>query len=151
MKHTKEDTRKYNLNRKAAEHYDLFTQMLTAGALLSAYRHLGDLLQSIDRMEPEQRRHYRNVIAGHKPTAEALEALRPAYEHDYQRALQLVQFSPNLLGEEISLIRRLRDKLYSVYNLFHQNFFIPLMPLTELDDAIHKNLERYYRNRRRRS
>lgn len=147
MKYTKDEIRKHNIKRKAAENYDQCVHYLAAGEFLSAYGYLGDTFQSLDQMEPEQRQHYGTLITGHMPTVETLDVLRPAYEHDYQRALKLVEFSPNLIGEEIDLIRGLRDRVFSVYNLFETVFAIPLPPLTELDDAILKNLERYYRNR----
>jgi hypothetical protein len=151
LKHTREATIEHNLKRKTTEHYHLFAQMLAAGEGLSAYAYLGNIFQSLAQMEPEQRTHYTNVIAGHRPTGETFEVLRSAYEHNYRRALQLAAFSPNLTGEDVDLIRQLRDDVYSVHNLLDKAFSIPLTPLTELDQAILKNLERYFRKHRNRS
>lgn len=150
MKPDKAAIRKYNLQRQAAANVGLFTQYMEAGDPFSAYVCLGEAFQALNQFDPEQRQHYRNLIAAQRPSAEIVDALSPQYEHDYQRALQLVEYSPNLIGEEIDLIRQLRDNVFSVYNLLEQAFSISMTPLTELDTTIHMKLERYYRNRRKR-
>jgi hypothetical protein len=136
LKHTKEDILKYNTKRQAAERYDQFNQMMLGGALMSAYGYLGGIFQDLDHMETDERKYYSAAIAEHTPTLQTLTALIPEYEHDYQRALRLAQFAPNLNDEEVLLVLTLRDNVYSVYNLFAKGFSIQLIPLKELDDSI---------------
>lgn len=148
MKHTKEEIQKHSSRQQATEDYTLFTKRLKDGDPFASYTHLGDIFLSLDQMEPALRVHYRAQIATHHPTQEIVDALRSVYDRTYQRVLDLVAYSPNLTEEEIVLIRTLRDQLFSVYNLFEQVFAVSLPSMTELDDAVNRHLERYFRNRR---